>query len=72
MVQTSNILHFYLKLKNNYALILQSVKMSCSIERKASAAFQTLGKQWPGLLKIFSTQYENSLGICTFSLSMSK
>lgn len=72
MMQTSNMLDFYLKLNNNYALIFQSVKMSCSMEKKESPALQTLGKQLPGLLKILSTQYENSLGICIFSLSMSK
>lgn len=34
MMQTSNMLDFYLKLNNNYALILQSVKMSCSMEKE--------------------------------------
>lgn len=66
MMQTLNMLDFYLKLKNNYVLIFPSVKMFCSMGKKESPAFQTLGKQLPGLLHV------NSLGICTFSLSMSK
>lgn len=70
MMQTPNVLDCYLKLSNNYALIFQTE--SLLNRKKDPPAFQTLGIQWPGLLKRFSTQYENFVGICIFSLPMSK
>jgi len=70
MMQTSNVLDCYLKLSNNHALIFQIV--SLFNRKKEPAVFQGLGIQLPGLLKSFSTQYENSVGICIFGLPMSK